>query len=136
MLLGAFLPGEDFKIYHSLAGEADSGRVTLLTAPHCFLEAGTGLLRAVRRSRLTEGLANEAWSTLGLIRLAVVPFPERDALFTLALREQLSLYDAAYLGAAIDHQAQLATADKALASAARRHGLLWAETANDALTGS
>jgi len=99
--------------------------VTLVTAPHCFLEVGTGLLRAVRRSRLTEDLALEAWSTLGLIRVLVVSFPERDTVFTLAMQEQLSLYDAAYLGTAIDQHAQLATTDAALASAARRHGLLW-----------
>lgn len=102
----------------------------LITAPHCFLEVGTGLLRAVRRSRLSEEMGREAWVTLGALPLSVEPFPGRDRLFNLAVAEQLSLYDAAYLAIASDLGALLATADRALASAAMRQGLLWRRQRN------
>jgi len=54
--------------------------------------------------------------------------PSGPALFSLAGSGGLTVYDAAYLALAIEWRAKLATADKALAAAARRRGILWRPT--------
>jgi len=76
---------------------------------------------AVRKARL--GLTDAA--TLGLADYAAMQLEQREVDFTaqmeIALRYQLTAYDAAYLALAAELRAPLATFDARLARAARQH---------------
>ncbi|MGO9673691.1 MAG: type II toxin-antitoxin system VapC family toxin [Methylocella sp.] len=81
------------------------------------------LLTAARRRRI----AGEDIVAL-LYRLAATPLKNAGAgdgveIVRLALRHQLSAYDAAYLALAVLRELPLATADKRLAAAARGEGV-------------
>ena len=87
------------------------------------LEVANVLRNAERRGRCNEAYVD--WSLARLARLAIKRDDETDnhawgATQTLARKEDLSLYDAAYLELAVRRHLKLASCDKALLSAARR----------------
>lgn len=91
------------------------------------LELGNVLIQAERRKRLT---AAQTATLLALIRaLPVVTDDESPArvlgeVLTLARAEELTAYDAAYLELTIRKGLPLASHDRALADAARGHGVV------------
>ncbi len=87
------------------------------------LEIANVLRNAVRRGRCTEAYVDRSLARLG--RLAIERDEETDdhawgSTRTLARKENLSLYDAAYLELAIRRGMSLASCDKALIAAAVR----------------
>jgi predicted nucleic acid-binding protein len=89
-------------------------------------EAQSALVRAVRDSRLSEALADLALEELAALPITV-EHPGMKLFFggeaALALRYDLTPYDAAYLTVALDYSLDLATADDELAKAARDAGI-------------
>jgi len=87
------------------------------------LEVANVLRNAVRRGRCNEAYGDRSLARLA--RLAIKRDQETDdqawgATRTLARKEDLSLYDAAYLELAIRRRVSLASCDKALLAAAAR----------------
>ena len=76
--------------------------------------------RSKRRAGMAAGPMEDALRDFAEQRIALHPVPA-DAMAQLALRYELSAYDAAYLWLAAELQAPLATFDRCLADAARKH---------------
>ncbi len=102
---------------------AESGAI----APqHWPMEITNLTLMCLRRDRIS---AQDVPYILGNARNANVVIDDSTAdlcwsrIFDLSLRHRLTIYDAAYLELAIRRDLPLATADKALAKAAREHTL-------------
>lgn len=100
----------------------------VLTAPEaelhvpelCDVEVASGLRKALLARRMSEERANlalNAYRSLPLTRHKHEPLLDR----VLALRHNLSAYDAVYLALAEALGAELITIDEGLARAARRH---------------
>ena len=95
------------------------------TAPFVFQwETQNVLLRLLRKRSLTDPEYELAISNLSDYDVAIgEPFPA-GLLEPLARSEQLSLFDAAYLALALEQDAEIASRDTDLLSAAARHGLI------------
>ncbi len=93
-------------------------------APFVFQwETQNVLLRLLRKGSLTEPEYEAAANAIDDYDIAFgEPFAS-DRLEPLARRERLSLFDAAYLALALEGDAELASRDQDLLSAAARHGL-------------
>jgi len=90
---------------------------------HFHVEAISALRRLRLHGGLAEHAAQRALSALARLRAIRYPvLPLTDPIWS--LRDQITAYDAAYLTLAARLDAGLLTTDSALASAARRHGLL------------
>lgn len=90
------------------------------------LEVANGLQSAIRRKRIDAAYRDLALSRLMAQRVTVDPETDRhawSATVRLAERHDLTIYDASYLELALRLGLPLATADKALVSAARNAGL-------------
>ncbi len=81
------------------------------------------LLKVERRGRSPRGAAETALATLRRLPIEVQPSRDDPTILNLARTHQLTPYDAAYLDLAIDAGLRLATADRALAVAARSSGV-------------
>jgi predicted nucleic acid-binding protein len=112
------------------AGWQDDG--SLLVAP--------GILRTEVANALLLGLRLDPLDVVGRVRLllaAGIDLVDRglvglaDAV-DLAARHRLTVYDAAYLGLAMELGGELATTDRALAAAARAEGIAVTEPMEDA----
>lgn len=126
LALALVLPDEKSGAIERLLKESERGSVELLTASHWTLEVANGLLQAGRRKRISAADRVTAFDLLTALHVAIHPGElPAERLFTLADREGLSIYDTAYLALALEQKALLATADRALARAARRNGVLW-----------
>ena len=124
LALALVLPDEKSGEIERLLEESERGSIELLTASHWTLELANGLLQAGRRKRISAADRVTAFDLLTGLPVAIHPGELSAAtLFTLADRESLSIYDTAYLALALEQKAMLATADKALAAAARRNGV-------------
>lgn len=84
-----------------------------------WFELRNVLLVAERRGRLRPGEAARSMLELRALPLQDEGTGRDEAVLGLALRRDLSAYDAAYLALAIDRRVPLATADRRLAGAAR-----------------
>lgn len=109
----------------SAAASADAlaSERALHVPEHFHVEAISGLRGLRQRGGLSEpaaGRALDGLSRLRAIRYSVLPL----AGDIWALRDELSAYDAAYLALALRLEADLISADRGLAVAARRRGLL------------
>ncbi len=88
--------------------------------PSLFLyELTNGIVVAHRRKRIAADALNSAWADITALRLRIdAPAPASTArLASLALRHQLTVYDAAYLDLALRTGFPIATVDKALIQA-------------------
>lgn len=90
--------------------------------PTFWYEVADALWVAVRRQRITAEASREA---LGILRdfLFEEGEPEPAACLDLALRQEVSVYDAAYLQMAMSSGSPLWTADRLLSETSRRMGL-------------
>lgn len=104
---------------------ADRLRHHKAVAPAILPLEYTNLLRtACRRGQLTLAEAQAALSALAELPIVVpASTPKPSELLSLALRHDLSVYDAAYLDLAFEHNLPIATRDEALAEAARASGV-------------
>jgi predicted nucleic acid-binding protein len=95
-------------------------------APSIWLyEVTNSLLVAERRQRLDRPVRNALADLVALNITVVEPrgFPVTE--YDLAVKNELPVYDAAYLHIAVEHSAPLATLDAKLARAAERHRMLF-----------
>lgn len=90
------------------------------------LEVANVLRMAVRRQRFSEQFFDAAIDRLGELPIHEDQETSRhawSATSDFARNERLTLYDAAYLELAVRKRLPLATCDRELAAAAKRHGL-------------
>jgi predicted nucleic acid-binding protein len=88
------------------------------------LEVGNALGKAVARGKVPLSRALDIWGELLLLPIRRVPLGDIAELLELAVRENLSVYDACYLKVALDTQLPLATIDQKLKDAAEAHHLV------------
>lgn len=95
--------------------------------PQLFsIEIANVLLQAVRRKRITSSCADVQLRQIEALALSCDSETSSnacDSTYLLAASEGLTVYNATYLELALRLGAQLATLDRDLAAAARRHGL-------------
>ena len=92
--------------------------------PLLRLEYANVLRTACKRGRLTAQQAQDAIAQLAEVPVEIdAELPDAGQLLALALRYDLSSYDAAYLDLALRRQLPVATQDVALAQAARLAGV-------------
>lgn len=95
-----------------------------LAPPLLRLEYANVLRTACKRGRLTAQQAQDAIAQLAELPVEIdAELPDAGQLLALALRYDLSSYDAAYLDLALRRQLPVATQDAALAQAARLAGV-------------
>ena len=126
-LLPLFLHDEDDTYAQVVISQGIAGE-SLVAPSLCLLEFGNGILKAVRRNRLTGAEAAFAHRKLAQLPIEFLE-PVKSAtglplIHALAQRHALSFYDAVYLSLALDTGARLASLDAALAGAARAEGVL------------
>ena len=99
--------------------EADA---LVLVPPHFSAEVANALLRSVGLPAVDAAARLERLSAVGL-ELADRGWPGLIGAVELAERHRLTVYDALYLDLALDVDAELATLDRDLATAARSEGV-------------
>ncbi len=77
----------------------------------------------MRRGRITEASMTQSVAAIVNLPISIAPLPLEEAVFTLAHRNRLTFYDAAYLELAQREAIALATLDGALARAATAEGV-------------
>ena len=102
-----------------------SGRPGLAPAVWSF-ETRNALLTALRRGRLDLADIQSKLSAAAALPIELDREVDFDAAMRLALRRQLSIYDASYVELALRRGAALATLDRRLADAAQAEGVLFA----------
>ena len=124
-LLPLFLADESDDYGQRVIDQIAAG--SALIAPSlCLLEFGNGILKAVRRKRITEAEAAFAYRKFAMLPIAFREFTSPTSMpriHDLAQRRILSFYDCAYLAMALDEGAKLATLDNALREAAKAEGV-------------
>jgi predicted nucleic acid-binding protein len=103
----------------------DVGRVEAFVPDLVYAEVANAVVRYVRAGEVDGDLAIELLS--GIHQIPVLPRPNRSLFgfaFAIAMRENLTAYDAHYLALAEAEDAVLVTADRDLAAAATRGVLL------------
>lgn len=107
-----------------LLSRLGSGDSIVVPAVIWSLEVRNVLRNAVRRGRLTSGLAEQHRLALRDLPKVVVACANGlgDEIDELVREHDLTSYDSAYLAAAIEHDLPLATADARLTTAARAAG--------------
>lgn len=88
------------------------------------LEVGNALGKAVARGKVPLSRAIDIWGELLLLPIRRAPLGDIVELLELAVRHNLSVYDACYLKTALDAQLPLATIDQKLKDAAEAHHLI------------
>ncbi len=117
------LPGEGTKQTLRLRDQAvATPAFALLVPPIFWYEVGNVLWACIRRKRLDQTEGFEALEALQAFVFEVWEVDPRECL-ELALSEDLSVYDAAYLQLALEAGCPLWTLDRALADAARAKGV-------------
>lgn len=102
------------------------GSLTLLAPAHWQIEVASSLQRGARRKRIPAHARAPSFALLAALPIAIVDeFPSAPELFAVADEASLSVYDALYLWLALKERALVATADRSLASAAAKRGVLW-----------
>lgn len=116
--------GPDVSGLDAAAREVERGAAAFAAPELILVEAGHALMRKVRRKQIRTTEWRALWLDMRRMPLDLLPLDERmnDAL-ELAIRHELSVYDALYLAVATQIGATLFTADDALAAAARAEGV-------------
>ena len=130
-LLPLFLADEDDAFAQRVLQAAVAQSSPVLAPTLCLLEFGHGILRAVRRQRMTEAeaaLAHRSFARLPIVFREFAAPSNLALIHGLAQRRTLSFYDATYLALTISEGARLATLDEPLRAAARMEGVEVEET--------
>ena len=125
VLLPLFLSDESDDYAQRVILQSGTGE-GLLAPSLCLLEFGNGILKAVRKKRLSEAEAAFAQRKFSALPIDFRDFGGADSLpliHHLAQRRGLSFYDAVYLGLALSEGARLASLDEALNQAAKAEGV-------------
>lgn len=111
---------------HGLQIERLIVEATLIVPPHWPLEVANMLLVAMRRARLTDARRTEAVQRLEALSVAIDTTMFEQAwrsCFDLAVADNLTVYDAAYLELARRNNYGLLTLDGPLSRAAKARGV-------------
>jgi len=125
LLIPLFIDDED----SSQAEEVFSDqRLELHAPPLLYSEFGNVMLVCLRQKRLIEediSVAYEALNDSGILFSGPANLSQRKRTHELAMKHQLSYYDATYLSLALEKKGTIATLDKQLIKAARLEKCLW-----------
>lgn len=91
--------------------------------PVFWYEVRNVLVMCERKAKLTADQSRLFLESLDDLALEIDPLPENEQVTDAARRHALTIYDAAYLELAMRRGLVLATTDRALARAARAHGV-------------
>jgi len=117
---------ENSEQIEALLGAMHGGSLTLLAPAHWQIEVASSLQRGARRKRIPADARAPSFALLAALPISIVhEFPSALELFAFADEASLSVYDALYLWLALKERALVATADRSLASAAAKRGVLW-----------
>jgi predicted nucleic acid-binding protein len=106
------------------AQEVETGAASFAAPELILVEAGHALLRKVRRKQIRQADWPDLWQDMRRVPISLLSADEHmDAALELAVRHNLSAYDALYLAVAVHLGATLFTADDALSKAARAAGV-------------
>lgn len=117
ILLKWILPEPGHKEALALLAEWVHGRIELIAPRLAVAEAASALCKKVRRKHLTTEAAAGAFALLSENHPELFD-DDLPAALTLALRHQMSFWDAVYVALAIERRCDLITADRRLYSAA------------------
>jgi predicted nucleic acid-binding protein len=107
-------------LLESLSSEA------CLAPPHWATEVGNAIRKAVRTRRILSEDVPLLFEILRTLNISIAPpfsLTDVESLVQLALDHGLSVYDAAYVRLAAEHQVPLATLDDAMKRAAHKLGV-------------
>jgi predicted nucleic acid-binding protein len=124
-LVPLFLPDEAEDYSQALLELVLKG-AAMKSASFCQIEFGNVIATSVRRKRLTQAeaaYAHKKFSELPVEFVDYVTAATMPAIHDLALRRDLSFYDALYLALAMEEGAKLATLDQPLRKAAQAEGV-------------
>lgn len=103
----------------TLRDDGVEGRVQLVAPSLWLYEVANGLVSAMRRRRLTSAEGARSLTSMGALGVELAD-PDPKAMYTDALRYELSAYDAAYVALAEALSAPLWTGDLRLRTAVSR----------------
>lgn len=106
------------------AMRVEKGAASFAAPELILVESGHALVRKVRRKQIRDTEWRALWQDIRRIPIDLLPVDERmEDVLELAIRHNLSVYDATYLAVAAHLGATLFTADDALSVAAQAAGL-------------
>ena len=106
------------------AQEVETGAASFAAPELILVEARHALIRKVRRKQIRHADWHGLWHDMRCVPIDLLFVEEHiDEALELALRHNLSAYDALYLAVAVHLGATLFTADDALSKAARAAGV-------------
>jgi predicted nucleic acid-binding protein len=106
------------------AQQVETGAASFAAPELILVEAGHALIRKVRRKQIRQADWPVLWQDMRRVPIDLLSGEEHmDDALELALRHNLSVYDALYLAIAVHMGATLFTADDALSAAARAAGV-------------
>jgi predicted nucleic acid-binding protein len=103
---------------------AVSGSIDALAPRLWAYEVRNGVLMGVRRRRIPRAHAERFLASLSGLRVGLTDPHSYDAIFAVAERQGLTVYDAAYLDLALREGLPLASLDAGLRRAAAKSGVL------------
>lgn len=116
---GPAVPGLD-----QAAQDVEIGAASFIAPELIVVEAGHALVRKVRRKQIRAADWPALWQDMRRVPIDLLSAdPHIDDALALAVRHNLSVYDAIYLTIAVHIGAKLFTADEALQTAARAAGV-------------
>jgi predicted nucleic acid-binding protein len=106
------------------AQEVETGTASFAAPELILVEAGHALLRKVRREQIRQADWPGLWQDMRRVPIDLLSVEgHMDDALELAIRNNLSVYDALYLAVAVRLGATLFTADEVLSAAARATGV-------------
>ena len=119
-LVSAWCFPDEHTDYTRAVLRAVSSSLLNAVAPTLFAyEIRNSILMALRRGRISKTDAEQFLISLEELDVRLIEPPSYDAVFSLAVAHGLTVYDAAYLGVAIQEGLPLASLDGALIRAAQ-----------------
>ena len=116
-------PDERREYANAVLGAVSSSPLVAIAPRLWAYEVRNSVLMGLRRGRISKADAEIFLGSLADLSIRLSDPVSYDAVFELAERSGLTVYDAAYLDLAIRQSAQLATLDDALHKAAVRAGI-------------
>jgi len=105
-----------------LYNDYEKGGISFIVPDLFWAEMGNALWNAVRRKRITQGVAEKALSFLQAHNFPTLPSPPLiGTALALAITHGRTVYDCVYVSLAASSAAELITADERLANATAAH---------------
>ena len=112
-VLGFLLPDEKQKLVDSIFQNYEKREIKLISSPLLPFEVSNGLRSAIIRKRIVAALGQQLLTDFLALRIVLQPV-DFSKVFALALKHNISAYDASYLWIAHDTKCPLLTLDDSL----------------------